>query len=147
MGDCLKVKYYIDKDFKDLNDRFKNLIKKIQEGETNKFKFINTIKSSSMDTNEITNNLGEKEEKNKSSVKEKISNKEKSLLISQKNSNSQNSNDNELIEEEIILSRHNTYILSAETYEKLLEKIEQMEKKKIIQDKNPIEDNTDSCCY
>ena len=147
MGDFLKVKYYIGKDFKDLTDGFKNLIKKMQEGETNKFKFINTIKSSSMDTNEITNNLGEKEEKNKSSVKEKISNKEKSLLISQKNSNSQNSNDNELIEEEIILSRHNTYILSAETYEKLLEKIEQMEKKKIIQDKNPIEDNTDSCCY
>ena len=145
MGDFLKVKYYIGKDFKDLTDGFKNLIKKMQEGETNKFKFIKTVKSSSMDTNEITNIFGEKEEKNKSSAKEKISNKEKSLLISQKNSNSQNSNDNELIEEEIILSRHNTYILSAETYEKLLEKIEQMEK--IIQDKNAIEDNTDSCCY
>ena len=49
--------------------------------------------------------------------------------------------------EKIILSQYNTYILSADSLEELLEKVEEMDNKIFIVHKNPIENNTDTCNY
>ena len=143
MGDFLKVEYYVDKDFKSLIDGFRKIYKNYQLGEKRELNFLG-IKSSLIECNEKINNSGEKEKN--LTEKEQVSNEENFLMNTQKNSDLQNSMDNESVEE-IILSKYNTYILSAETYEKLLEKIEQMKNKKIIARKDAIESNTDTCCY
>ena len=129
MGEFLKVEYYVGKDFQSLINGFKNVYKNNHLGEKNKLKFID-IKSS----NDCHySGLSEKDVK---------SEKEKTLL---KPKEMENSTDNK--DEEIILSKYNTYILTAETYEELLEKIEKMKTKKIIVRDDAIEDNNDICCY
>ena len=52
-------------------------------------------------------------------------------------------------EEKIFLSKHNTYIISAETIEELYEKVNEMEKnrKNIIKSEDTIENNNDICDY
>ena len=135
MGEFLKVEYYVGKDFQSLINGFKKIYKNYHFGEKKKLKFID-IKSS----NDYHYSY-ENEPKNLSGNDDKLE-KEKSLFNTKEMENSIDNKD-----EEIILSKHNTYILSAETYEKLLEKIEKMKTKKIIVRDDAIEDNNDICCY
>ena len=142
MGDFLKVEYYVGKDFKSLVDGFKTIFKNYRLAEKPKLDFFN-IKSSSTNCNKKNDYSVEVEEKQKLTEK----NQEENVLSdSHKDSGLQNSLDNESVEK-IILSKHNTFIISAETYDKLLDKIEQIKNKKIIVRKDAIEKNDDTCCY
>ena len=131
MGDFLDIKYFIDKDF---NNLIKGLINLIQLNEKNKINEENNIHDEEESRKElkIDNTLFEKNtSENCSKIKEDVNN-----LNNKK-------------EEKIFLSRHNTYIISAETIEELYEKVIEMEKnrKNIIKSEDAIENNNDICDY
>ena len=48
---------------------------------------------------------------------------------------------------DIFLSKHNTYILSADTIDELMKKVKDMEFKNIIVSEDAIENNNDTCNY
>ena len=131
MGDFLDIKYFIDKDF---NNLIKGLINLIQLNEKNKINEENNIHDEEESRKElkIDNTLFEK-------------NTSENFLFFNEDVNNLNNKK----EEKIFLSRHNTYIISAETIEELYEKVIEMEKnrKNIIKSEDAIENNNDICDY
>ena len=146
MGEYFDVKYFVDTDFKKLYDGFINILQfheQMRMDKENKETIHQTYYIDStinIDLKKIGITLdNEKIEKDKTSNKKNSSLNKKSI---EKNDN----NDNKEIEK-IYLTRHNTYILSADTFEELMVKVKDMENKKIIVREDAIENNNDNCNY
>lgn len=139
IGDFLDVKYFIQKDFNELIEGFKNAINNYNQLKIEKnsnFININQISSINCDIKDKT-----KEKENNVKKEVIIPNKNNSLLNSEE-INIINNNDNE-----IILSRNNTYILTAETFDELMEKVEELKSKKIIVKDDAIKCINEMCWY
>ena len=139
MGDYLDVKFFTDKNFNKLNEGFKNA----KESYNNKIK--NNDNLNDIHNNEIgTNNYDVKyklnEEENYLKNVDYISNNKDNQFDANKNVDIENEN-------EIILSRYNTYTVTADTYEELFEKIEKLKEKKIIKRKDAINHINKRCWY
>ena len=129
MGDFLDIKYFIDKDFNNLIEGFKSVIQLIEENKKNEemnipenYKYLSTN----------SDLLKKVKDDGKSSINITKINEKGNILNNKK-------------EEEILLSKHNTYIISAETIEELMEKVNEMKKKikNIIVREDAIENNND----
>ena len=119
MSDYLNVKFFIDKDFKELIEGFEN--KKV-ESSNNDLKYkLREEENNLINIYYVTNN--------------------KDILFDNKNNVNINN------EDMIILSRYNTYTLTADTYEELFDKIEKLKKKKIIRRKDAINYINKMCWY
>ena len=137
MGHYLDTKFFIDKDFK-----------KIIEGFENAKKYFNNKLKSNDNLNDIQNN---EVESSNYDVKYKLNEEEKYLknvdYISHNKDNLFDSNKNVDIENAIILSRYNTYTLTADIYEELFDKIDKLKDKKIIVRKDGINYTNKMCWY
>ena len=148
MEDFLDIKYFIDKDF---NNLIKGFISLIQLNEKNKKNEENNIqenyKDSSANSNILKNIHDEEESRNELKIDNTLY--ENISLENCSNIKEDVNNLNNKKEEKIILSKHNTYIISAETIEELYEKVIEMEKnrKNIIKSEDAIENNNDICDY
>ena len=136
MGDFLKVKYFVDKDFSLLISEFYKYVQSFNLSE-------NDLKEMFGDKSQIKNNEEDeaKIETNNSLNKENTE-QNKIIKIDDLKSLFQDENENE-----IYLAQDYTYIVTGETYEKLLENLEKAKKKKFILPKRPIEKNNDVCMY
>ena len=140
MGDYLEVKFFVDKDFNELIEGFENAKKS----------YNNKLESND-NLNDIKNN--KEVEYNNYEVKYNLNEEEKNLInVNYIPNNKDNLFDNKNrvdIENEdvIILSRHNTYTLTADTYDELFEKIEKLKSKKIIKRKDAINYINKMCWY
>ena len=147
MGEYFDIKYFVDTDFKQLYNGFANILqsrKQMEKDKENKVTiykeyYINPTVNIDLKKTDIT--LDNKKEKDG----DKTSNKKNSYL-SQQIIEKDNHTDNKE-NEEIYLTRHNTYILTADTMEELMVKIKDMENKKIIIREDAIENNNATCNY
>ena len=139
MGDYLEVKFFIDKDFNELIEGFENAKKS----------YINKLKIN----DNLTDIQNKEVESSNYDVKYKLNEEENNLInvdyIPNNKDKLFNNKNNVDIENEdvIILSRHNTYTLTADTYEELFEKIEKLKNKKIIKRKDAINYINKMCWY
>ena len=123
VGDYLKLEYFIDKNFDEIKKKLAVAKKTYDDSHKNESK--NII------PDEETQIKGAK----------KISNTEN--IIESKESDDDDSDD----ENKIILSEYNTYILSAESFEELMDKVEGLKGKKIIRRKRNITNDKDNQYY
>lgn len=141
LGDFLKVKYFVAKDFNELLEGFKK-VKTIYDGsEHQNIKGDRKQKSSNYDTKVDLkeNNLSNKNNQDNLENRPKEENLEPNIEIKP-------SIDSE--EDNVIyLSKYNTYTLTAENYEDLNKKIEEMKKKKIIRRDDAINCISDKFWY
>ena len=138
MGNYLDVKFFIDKDFNKLIEGFET-----KDSYNNKMKNndnLNDIQNNEIESSNYDVKYKLNEEENYLKNVDYISNKKDNLFDSKKNVDIENEND-------IILSRYNTYTLTADTYEELFEKIEKLKDKKIIVRKDAINCINKMCWY
>ena len=133
MGEYFDVKYFVDTDFKKLFDGFRKVLESCGQKKINKELIYQENYIDSNMNIDLKNCLI-------------IKNKKKTDKNSKKITDEKISIDNKKVEK-IFLSLHNTYILSADTSEELIKKIEDMENKKIIVREDAIENNNDICNY
>ena len=144
MGIFLEAKYYVSKNFNDLIEGFR----KIYIDQNKKDFDFEESKQLSNNENSINDNIskGINNEEQQKEVLAKVNSDEikdkKEIMDNILDVNDQNDNKNE-----IYLSRHNTYILKADTIEELMEKVENMKKKKIIRSEEAVENNTINTNY
>lgn len=133
MGDFLDIKYFIDKDFNNLIEGFKGVIQLTEKNKKNEEINIQENYDNSSTNSDLLKNVQDDEESPTNRTK-----------INEKENNSINKK-----EGEILLSKHNTYVISAETIEELMEKVNELEKnrKNIIVSEDAIENNNDICDY
>ena len=129
MGKFLDVKYFIDKNFNGLIEEFK-IIFSSQQNKSN------SDSKESIDNDDIINVNTYKEIKDEELQKDDQKDKTKEKI------------DEQIDDDDVIyLSKHNTYILTAETIEELMKKVDDMKNKKIIKSEDAIEDNNSTTNY
>ena len=144
LGDLFEVGYFVDKDFNKLKKGLINIM------ESNEYKKRMEMPKLAQKINNETTNIDKfqsklSNEKYKENEKKEIT---KEIKTTNKNEiKDDNKSNDDKDKEKIILSQYNTYILSADSLEELLEKVEEMDNKIFIVHKNPIENNTDTCNY
>ena len=144
MGEYLQVEYFVDKNFKKLIDVFKNILESKNQ---NKSKIEETHHQEEYESFAVNIDLQEMKGENiREKHKNNISHKEVSSLNIKKLIEKELIKDKDK-DKEIILSKHNTFILSADSMEELMEKIDKINSKKIITREDAIEDNNDICNY
>ena len=136
MGNFLKINYFIDKDFSKLVREFYIRAKdfNLPENDLNEM-FPELLKKNNIKNNEL-NKLNDKTDnspKKGNMVHDDKFDIEKIF---------QDENENK-----IFLSKHNTYIVTGETFEELMENAEKARKKIFIKAKHQIEQNNDVCDY
>lgn len=148
MGDFLDIKYFIDKDFNNLIKGFGSVIQLNEENKINEeINIQENYKDSSTNSNLLKNIHDEEESRNEFKIDNTLFENNFSENLSKIKEEGNNLNNKK--EEKIFLSKHNTYIISAETIEELYEKVNEMEKnrKNIIKSEDAIENNNDICDY
>jgi len=145
MGIFMEVKYYISKDFNDLIEGFRK--KYIEQNKKDfDFKGSKQLLNNENSINANTSKGIDNEEQQKETLV-KINNNEIKDKKGIMNNNSIDVNDQNDNTNVIYLSRHNTYILKADTIEELMEKVDNMKKKKIIRSEEEVENNTINTNY
>ena len=124
MSDFLDIKYFIDKDFNKLIEGFKNKKSLYNKNNNNyNFNIINAKSSINYDiktkSNEEKNDLADKNNKSKNEIS----------LSNQKNMNIENDENDK--ENELFISQYNTITITADTFEELIEKVEEIQKKNL----------------
>ena len=147
MSDYFDVIYFTDKDFTKLNEGFKNAKsnnnKVIDMDEINQINIEYCVNNQLTCTNfDASNKLSIRQN---DLIKENIKSNENNYLAASKSNNESNKGDGD--GDEIILSKYNTYTLTADNYEELMEKIEQLKKKKFIVRKDAIKCKNKNCWY
>ena len=139
MGNYLEVKFFVDKDFNKLIEGFENS-KESYNNKLEKNYNLNNIKDNEIESSNYDVKYKLNEEENYLKTVGCISNNKDNLFDTKKKFDIENEN-------EIILSRNNTYTLTADTYEELFEKIEKLKEKKIIVRKDAINCINKMCWY
>ena len=136
MGNFLEIKYFIDKDFSKLVREFYIKAKSFNLSEND----LNEMFPDLNKKNKITNSeINEFNDKTVNSSKKENIEQDNNFYIEKI---FQDENENE-----IFLSKHNTYIVTGETFEELMENAEKASKKTFIKAKHQIEQNNDICDY
>ena len=142
MGKFLDVKYFIDKDFQKLITEFQNIYIK-----TNKNMQINLNSFEKNNQNNKIDNIDIKKDifENKEFYIQQNEKPDKNNSILKKEGNSDNDDDNDT--DKIFLSKHNTIIISADTWDDLDKKIEELKSKTIVKRKDAIVNKSEVCNY
>ena len=136
----LKVEYFVGTDFKELVNDFKKLLdeEKNKNGEIEKNDEINC------DYMEYNDNAFH----NKKNIKKRENLQHNQNINKIETIEEREQDDNpEKDENTIILPKSNTIILSADSFEELMAKVEDLKNKKIIQCNSPIESENNITCY
>ena len=147
MGEFLDIKYFIGYDFKELINGIKNILQIIEQKKKDEDIF---LQESHQESSKVNVDLLIK----KLSIEKKENFKEKENKLTEDNSskyikrNSEEGDSKDITKsEEIKLSKHNTYIISANTLDDLIKKVDEMKNKKFIVSEDAIERNTNNCNY
>ena len=142
MGKFLEVKYFTDKDFQKLITEFQNIYSKTNINmQINLKSFEKNNQNNKIDNSDIKKDFFENKEIN--IQQNEKSDKDNSIL--KKEGNSENNNDNDT--DKIVLSKHNTIIISADTWDDLDKKIEELKNKTIVKRKDAIVNKSEVCNY
>ena len=137
LGNCLDIKYFIDKDFDKLSEEFKKA-KALYNQFNNKTNF-NLLDGQKI--NSINNDLKLEINKEQNKLTEIDKNEDKEIESSKKVFDNNNEDDT------IILPEDNILIITAGSYEELDHKLEELSKKKIIENKNAYPRNNKKYWY
>ena len=146
MGKFLKVEYYVDKNFDALLKGFRE----VYNNYNTKKKNLDNIKGESNNTNLISNYSPKTEDETKKEdpCDNNINTKNQNTIEEKIQFNNNNiSNSIQVDNETIYLSKYNTYVLTADSLEGLIKKVEEMKKKTIIKRKDSIENINQNCNY
>ena len=139
MDSYLEVIFFIDKDFNKIIEGFENA-KKSYNNKLKSNDNLNNIQNKKVQSSNYDTKYKLNEEENNLINVDCISNNKENLMDNKINIDNENEN-------VIILSTHNTYTLTADTYEELFEKIENLKNKKIIKSKDSINYINKMCWY